>query len=781
MKYTCIKLHILSHFKVCIKVQLLISAFAICFSANASNYYWVGGSGDWSDFANHWASTSGGNTFYTQEPDTADNVFFDSNSFLQPNDSVVATFIFCHNLISTVPSGNHNLVNGFPSIYGSLILNQHLKLKADLIYLYGSSTSNILDLTGNIGKLFSFSFRGNGVFDLKSDLEVGELFFEANSKFNSNGYTIKAYHFLCHGSMSSNSNIPIIDLDTSKLFLQEWNANTTANSDVILDADSARFIKTGNFSGGKHHTYFNLDSVYFGFTGFNAKITDSCVFNNVTNAWGRIGTGNKFNNLITTNANPSTFDIQGRIIANKIEINDTTIANALGTSLGLGGGTIDSLIVNIPGVLLRNGYLQPYGDTLYITKYLKIKTDSTITNQGSYAGIIGDHPVYVSAPSVCLDYVKLFGITSTIPGAFYAGTHSLNWSNSNTNILFSACQETQNIWPGDANSDLVANNFDLLSVGLAYADTGSVRVGASLAWVGQTAVDWTNSLFGVNNKHVDCNGDGVINSDDTLAILLNYGQTHLREVPQLSNINDPELYIQLALDTASVGDTLHFLVGLGTAIHPADSVYGVAFTINYESAVVDSGSVVMHYDSCWMGIPNLDLINLQRDNYTNGKIDCALTGIDHLNRSGYGQIGILSVDMKDDLSGRDSIFKTLHLNYSNVRILDKDGNSRQVNIVNDSIVIGQDVTGIHHLQLLENKIVLAPNPAQENVLIDFTRMNGIVNKISVYNALGEEVFAQKIDTELKIQIQTQKFQTGIYSVKIQSSKGIVIKKLCVIE
>ncbi|WP_338790965.1 T9SS type A sorting domain-containing protein [Bernardetia sp. MNP-M8] len=50
------------------------------FQANAADFYWVGGSGNWSDFATHWATTSGGATFQTNAPTAADNVFFDVNS-----------------------------------------------------------------------------------------------------------------------------------------------------------------------------------------------------------------------------------------------------------------------------------------------------------------------------------------------------------------------------------------------------------------------------------------------------------------------------------------------------------------------------------------------------------------------------------------------------------------------------------------------------------------------------------------------------------------------------
>ena len=47
----------------------------------AADYFWVGGSGDWSDHNNHWATSSGGSSFHNQVPSQLDNVYFDANSF----------------------------------------------------------------------------------------------------------------------------------------------------------------------------------------------------------------------------------------------------------------------------------------------------------------------------------------------------------------------------------------------------------------------------------------------------------------------------------------------------------------------------------------------------------------------------------------------------------------------------------------------------------------------------------------------------------------------------
>lgn len=45
-----------------------------------ATYYWVGGSGNWSDLT-HWATTSGGSVKHTIVPSVLNDVVFDASSF----------------------------------------------------------------------------------------------------------------------------------------------------------------------------------------------------------------------------------------------------------------------------------------------------------------------------------------------------------------------------------------------------------------------------------------------------------------------------------------------------------------------------------------------------------------------------------------------------------------------------------------------------------------------------------------------------------------------------
>jgi len=244
------------------------------------------------------------------------------------------------------------------------------------------------------------------------------------------------------------------------------------------------------------------------------------------------------------------------------------------------------------------------------------------------------------------------------------------------------------VWPGDANSDGIANNLDLLSIGTGYGSTGTARPGATTNWLGQLATDWADTLIsGVNYKHIDCNGDGTINNNDTLAIVLNYGSVHNKtSLSNQASTADPLLYLDISTDTVSTGTQLIIPLMLGTTSVPADSIYGLAFTINYDPSLIDTSSVSVSFNNSWLGTIGTDLISIQYDFYSGGKIEIAVTRTDQSNISGFGQIGELSITTANNLSGNSPI-DTMLFTLTNVTSIANDESIINVNLGNDSLII----------------------------------------------------------------------------------------------
>ena len=65
-----------------------------------------------------------------------------------------------------------------------------------------------------------------------------------------------------------------------------------------------------------------------------------------------------------------------------------------------------------------------------------------------------------------------------------------------------ACVGNGNVWPGDANSDGIAEAKDITTLGLAWGSTGPKRPNATFQWIGQPARNWSQTfVHGANYKH----------------------------------------------------------------------------------------------------------------------------------------------------------------------------------------------------------------------------------------------------------------------------------------
>ena len=98
----------------------------------AADYYWVGGAGNWNDYNNHWALSSGGTPGnaggVNVVPSPFDNIFFDANSGFTPTSNTVTVnipTIFCRNIDWTGATNTPNFIstqgiNATWNVYGSI-------------------------------------------------------------------------------------------------------------------------------------------------------------------------------------------------------------------------------------------------------------------------------------------------------------------------------------------------------------------------------------------------------------------------------------------------------------------------------------------------------------------------------------------------------------------------------------------------------------------------------------------------------------------------------------
>jgi len=135
----------------------------------------------------------------------------------------------------------------------------------------------------------------------------------------------------------------------------------------------------------------------------------------------------------------------------------------------------------------------------------------------------------------------------------------------------------ESVYPGDFNFDGTASEEDVLYWGLAYGNTGLPRQEASTDWVAQYTEDWTQSVEGVNSKHQDADGNGVVDDADLQVLDLNFGRMHTFNAPPV--IASTIIYRLERNGTFSGNPAYDLYVEDGTGM-PVDA-HGVALTIDF--------------------------------------------------------------------------------------------------------------------------------------------------------------------------------------------------------
>lgn len=332
------------------------------------------------------------------------------------------------------------------------------------------------------------------------------------------------------------------------------------------------------------------------------------------------------------------------------------------------------------------------------------------------------------------------------------------------------------VWPGDADNDLVADNNDLLAIGLTYGDTGPTRPGATLTWEAQQGSAWATSLpSSTNAVFTDTDGNGIVNDDDTLAVNLNYGQTHLKGNTAMAGIGDPLLYLATVNDSVGAGETVNIAINFGVDTLTADNIYGLAFTIQYNNAVVDSFSAHISYNG-WLGTYGTNMLGLQKDFYNDGEVDVALVRTDHQNASGFGMIANMSIVMIDDIAGKTAMSEILNLDLIDVRVIGLDGEEIPVNTDGTQVVVTSG--GANSIEAdLAKKIRIYPQPAQDLLFIEIDEPQNW--EVALYTLSGQRVTEMSSLRGTQESIDLSTLANGLYILRVRTEKGFINKKVMI--
>jgi hypothetical protein len=831
--------------------------------SKSADFYWVNGTGNWSDYANHWATSTGGSIFHVQPPQPTDDVYFDANSFTSTGQIVSLDLVyeFCRNLSwENTPSGSD--ISGTSAtneihIYGSINIGINTNLNFSGTFSFESATTgNTINIDDTLLNTLKFN-SPSGEWTLTAPLamkgyqnwstpEGGAIFLSAGT-LNTGNYPVTLTQFISNNGnadrtlITGNSTIKLKSstyLSTIAPATWEaiWDTDSLLNfngltNDLILENPDG--FDSSSFMGGPYlYCIFKIALGNTGFKSFYCSAPDSLyqfpVLTELEIAGGKVETNSvRFENarfsVNSTTFNADTvicastredlglaeFFTQGNLHVNFVEatsinisvaedstflpevISSGTVSIITGWTFPPGGVTYTNNIGNVlvgtdaylGNVQIRKCTIGGNGtfnssctfDTLMFTAghtYV-INEDDTVTVNDNFIAF-GDplNPIQLNSQitgsqayiqfnqnDVCSDYLYLRDMVA-LGTNVSAGTHSLDLSN-NSGWQFTPCSVISDVWPGDANYDLVVNNMDLLPVGLAYGDTGAVRPNASLSYIAQPATDWAGFFnTAVNKKHADCDGNGLVDGNDTIAIALNYSLTHPAKpfVNTVTKNTGAELFFQMPVVPVSPGSTISIPVMLGTAVSPVASIYGIAFSITYDPTFIVAGSLSVDYSGSWIAAPG-NYLNIEKDFTSSGKYDMAFTKMDHTDAGGQGLIATIHFTISQNANG------ILNLSFSNIMALMHNGS--QVPVIAGRGFVS---TSIKDLPSAITSLFY-PDPMHDQARIVFSNPDRDDYLLFITDATGRQIMEVQHTSSGEIILKRNDLTNGIYFYELRNESG----------
>ncbi|MEL6637230.1 MAG: Ig-like domain-containing protein [Bacteroidota bacterium] len=331
------------------------------------------------------------------------------------------------------------------------------------------------------------------------------------------------------------------------------------------------------------------------------------------------------------------------------------------------------------------------------------------------------------------------------------------------------------VWAGDANNDGVANIKDLLPIGYCIGDVGLARPNPTLDWYGQYGDDWPEAIGqnGVNLKHVDTNGDGIISAADTAALGQSYGNYHNLSPQDGSPINNVPLYFITRTPNPGPGDLVEVDIVLGNANFPGVDLYGFTFPLNYNVDNVEPNSLnVRFFDDNWLAYnsPTLSLTNEP----VLGRVDVGFTRTNGRAASGYGIVGKMDFIVIDDFDGlrlRDSLRARIRVDTPSAMM----GDGTTARLRAEDLWFSIYLDNGEPKDLSDKDLIAYPNPATDQLTLHLNGRNAL-REVQLFSIVGQQMGAYEADGK-RLELDISHLKNGIYVLSVVTDRGYISKKI----
>jgi hypothetical protein len=332
------------------------------------------------------------------------------------------------------------------------------------------------------------------------------------------------------------------------------------------------------------------------------------------------------------------------------------------------------------------------------------------------------------------------------------------------------------VWPGDVNYDGVVNMQDLMILGVTAGATGPVREDQSIDWYPHYVTDWADTVVtGVNFKHADTDGNGFVEILDTLAIVVNYDSTHNYISFKSSQFSENDLFVIPEEALLTDEKKIEIPVYLGTEDKTIEDIYGLFFQMFIDGDVIVENSIQLNLENSWLGIESDNIWALSKSFDNTGFADFGITRSNHQPVSGYGQLGLLSFELDEELPPGNSI--AFDLNFTNLHGHNYDLQPIDLATSSFLITLNNYITGSEN-DYFTSQVRVYPNPSSNGETIYFYSPESI-QSIEIFKLDGKPVHQVHFSDRPQI-YQLKNFnRKGIYLVRLQTENYSVNKRIVI--
>ena len=296
------------------KILSFLSVLCAIFSF-AANYYWVGGSGNWTDI-NHWRTTSGGTALPSVIPGPTDNVFFDVNSGFTVTSKTITldNIANCHNITFAgspiAPALKQNSTNQILNIYGSSEWQAGMgTIEVNtIIYIHTGEAKTIKSNGVKMGISYGIPQTSTVIFEEESSISLLDdihIVHNLNQKAgtwntNNNNVTIGAGF---EAFNNYNNKTITLNLGSSNIYLLSYTSSFKAISSYTKVNAGTSHIHFMTSATGYSGMFANLGHIFYDvtFEGPLGVLSGNAQFNRVEfKNNGNIGGNNTIKDLIFT-------------------------------------------------------------------------------------------------------------------------------------------------------------------------------------------------------------------------------------------------------------------------------------------------------------------------------------------------------------------------------------------------------------------------------------------------------------------------------------------------